>query len=281
MTTTPPPTEYFTGIFYNPNFWLTGGTLSEDDANVLYLRKTTPDTATALETFSSGLSTQSMTAPLLSTDVLLFQDQTAGTVKIHKNTLSVHVSNVDCQGSAINNASTPLNGPITIGSSQTGAAGTIGIGTNAARTGAITIGANSCTVNLGGHLTPTYTTMPNTTAEVGMITSITPSAGLTVGTSYGLIGVLTSIPIGVWLIQGSVTLPVAVAGTVVTLTLNSSAAINNAAKSSGVVTTAGAVSVEVTLLTSHATATNYGLYAIATTAATVITNPRFIYTRIA
>jgi hypothetical protein len=222
-----------------------------------------------------------MTAPSLASDVLLFQNQTAGTVKIHKNTLSVHVSNIDCQGSAINNANTPLNGAISIGSSQTGTGGTISIGANAARTGAITIGANACTVNLGGHLTPTYTSMPNSTAEVGMITSITPSAGLTVGTSYGLIGVLTSIPIGVWLIQGSVTLPIAVAGTVVTLTLNSSAAINNAAKSSGVVTTAGTVSVEVTLLTSHGSATNYGLYAIATTAGTVITNPRFIYTRLA
>jgi hypothetical protein len=282
MTTTLPPSENFTGIFYNPAFWTTASSsLTLEDANALYLRKTTPDTATALETFSSGLSTQSMTAPDLAGDVLLFQNQTAGTLKLATAARSVHVSNIDCQGNAINTATVVTNSTLSIGSLQTGAAGILNLGTNALRTGPVNIGANNCTVNLGGHLTPTYTTMPNSTSEVGMKTVTTPSTGLSLGTSYTLMGPAVSIPIGVWLIQGSVTLPVTVVGTVVTITLNTALSLNQDAKSSGVVTTAGGVSVEVSLVVSQATATTWGLYGSATTASTTVTNPRFIYTRIA
>lgn len=51
------PTYYFNGINFNPSFYETNsnGGLSESVANGLYLRKTVPDTATALETFSSGI----------------------------------------------------------------------------------------------------------------------------------------------------------------------------------------------------------------------------------
>lgn len=279
MTTGLPPTQYFPGIFYNSEFWTTDTTaLTQETANDLYLRKTTPDTATALETFSAGISTQSQTAPSLSTDVLLYQNQTAGTIKLGTSARSVHLSNIDCQGSVINNASAPANGAITIGSSQI--AGTIDIGTNAGRTGAITIGAGNCTLNFGGHLTPTYTTMPNLTSEIGMISSVTPSTGLALGTSLGLLGSLTSIPAGVWLLQGNIQLPTTTAGSVVVLTINTSAAANPAGTGSSVVQGAGASYLNVSLMISQSSAGSWGLYASATAAAT-ISNVRFIYTRIA
>ena len=279
MTTTLPPSENFTGIFYNPAFWTTASSsLTLEDANDLYLRKTTPDTATAIETFSAGVSTQSMTSPNLAADVTLFPSQTAGTIRIASSARSVHVSNIDCQGNSINNASAPANGALTIGSSQI--AGTIDIGTNAGRTGAITIGANNCTVNLGGHLTPTYTTMPNATSEVGMISTVTPATGLALGTGLGLLGSLTSIPAGVWLLQGNIQLPTATAGSVVVLTINTSGAANPAATVSAVVQGAGAGYINVSYMLSQSTSGSWGLYASATSAAT-ISNPRFIYTRIA
>jgi hypothetical protein len=135
MTTIPPPSQQFTGLFYNPSFWISSTTsLTQDVANTLYLRKTTTDFASALETFNGGISSQSMTAPSLTADVILFPNQTAGTLRLASAARSVHCSNVDCQGSSINNASTPANGAISIGSSQTGTGGTISIGTNAART---------------------------------------------------------------------------------------------------------------------------------------------------
>jgi hypothetical protein len=281
MTTTLPPSENFTGIFYNPAFWTTASSsLTLEDANALYLRKKTPDTATAIETFASGISTQSMTAPSLSSDVTLFPNQTSGTLKLASSARSVHVSNIDCQGSGINNASAPANGALTIGANQTGAAGTISIGTNAARTGAITIGANLNTINLGGYLTPTYTTMPPTNTQIGyrLSTSLTNT---TVGTAATIIaGTFPTIPAGVWLIQGYATLPVAT-GVVVHLTINNSAAINTGAVNSAPTnaTNNGYISVS-TVQAFTSTQTTWGLYG-AGSASAALTNISILITRIA
>ena len=55
-----PPTYYFSGLNFNPAFYETEG-ITESQANALYLRKTVPDTATALETFDFGIVTPSIT----------------------------------------------------------------------------------------------------------------------------------------------------------------------------------------------------------------------------
>jgi hypothetical protein len=69
----------YIGITYNSQFFVeeTGG-LSEAQANALYLRKTFPDTATALETFNSGVKTDSISS--ISTNGNLFNDTGAGTL---------------------------------------------------------------------------------------------------------------------------------------------------------------------------------------------------------
>jgi len=56
-----PPDIYFNGINFNSSFYVedTAG-FTESQANALYLRKTITDTATALETFSSGLETTTL-----------------------------------------------------------------------------------------------------------------------------------------------------------------------------------------------------------------------------
>ena len=220
MTTVPPPSQSFSGLFYNPSFWISSETtLSQAVANTLYLRKTTTDFASALETFNGGISTQSMTAPSLTSNVTLFGSQTAGTLVLATSARSVHVSNIDCQGNAINNASTPANGALTIGASQTGAAGTISIGTNAARTGAITVGSNNCTVNVGGHLTPTYTIAP-AAGEIGfrllLTNTYSTNTGLTSGTTLSPAPINQVLPFGIWLVQGCLRL-------IITATTNISA----------------------------------------------------------
>lgn len=218
MTTTLPPTQQFTGIFYNPEFWTSDtSSLTRTVADTLYLEKTTPDTATALQTFSAGLSTQSMTAPSLTSNVTLFGSQTAGTLVLATTARSVHVSNIDCQGNAINNATTPAAGALTFGASQT--TGTIEIGKNASRTGAITIGHNNCTVNIGGHLTPTYTIAP-AAGEIGFRLLLTntygTNTGLTSGTTLSPAPINQVLPFGIWLVQGCLRL-------IITATTNISA----------------------------------------------------------
>ena len=58
MSSNNPPYPYFNGIAYNSAFFVTSGTgLTVSQANAKYLQKTTPDTATALETFQAGVQT--------------------------------------------------------------------------------------------------------------------------------------------------------------------------------------------------------------------------------
>jgi hypothetical protein len=58
MSSANPPYPYYNGIPFNPSFFTsdTGTGLTETAANALYLRKTTPDAATDLETFNGGIS---------------------------------------------------------------------------------------------------------------------------------------------------------------------------------------------------------------------------------
>jgi hypothetical protein len=58
-----PPYYSFTGINFNSGFFTTPTTgLTETQANAIYLRKTTPDTASALETFTGGIKTDTIDA---------------------------------------------------------------------------------------------------------------------------------------------------------------------------------------------------------------------------
>ena len=69
MSSFPPPYPYFLGIIYDSEFFKqtsSGSGLSISQTNARYLQKTTPDTATALETFNGGINTTTLTASGLS-----------------------------------------------------------------------------------------------------------------------------------------------------------------------------------------------------------------------
>ena len=55
MSSNEPPIYYFSNIDFNSSFF-DSTSISISKANSLYLRKTVPDTATSLETFSGGIS---------------------------------------------------------------------------------------------------------------------------------------------------------------------------------------------------------------------------------
>ena len=55
MASNEPPSYYFSNIDFNSSFF-DSTSISISKANSLYLRKTVPDTATSLETFSGGIS---------------------------------------------------------------------------------------------------------------------------------------------------------------------------------------------------------------------------------
>ena len=66
MSSANAPYPYFNGITYNSSFFSSSSSsstgLTQEQANSLYLRKTTTDTATALETFSGGISSTTIQA---------------------------------------------------------------------------------------------------------------------------------------------------------------------------------------------------------------------------
>ena len=279
MTTVPPPTEQFTGVYYNPSFWISSDTtLSQSVANTLYLRKTTTDSASALETFNGGIASQNIAATSLTTQANLFTTQTSGTVQLGNTSVSVHCSNIDCNGNTINNATSPASGNISICNNQT--SGNLSLGTNASRTGAITIGGNANTINLGGYLTPTYATMPSSNTQIGYKLS-TALTNTTVGVSATIIaGTFPTIPAGVWLIQGYAMLPTAT-GNVVHLTINNSLAINTGAVNSAPTNATNNAYVEVSTVQAFTTTqTTWGLYAQAT-ASSALTNISIVITRLA
>jgi len=146
MTSLPPPTYYFNGIYFNPAFYNPSSSgLTTSTANALYLRKTYADTASSLETFSAGIATNNVNTTTLASNLLIGSstntgtitistintgnsdstpaisigtDSGAKTIKINNSTNSVHLSSLDCTGAGLNNV-TPTSGPIYIGNAQT------------------------------------------------------------------------------------------------------------------------------------------------------------------
>jgi len=153
MSSSIPPTYYFSGINFNPSFYDnvdSGLTLST--ANSLYLNKASADTSAVLETFTAGISTASINSSSTASNFALIPVLTGNmgigtvaptgtavkTIQLGESTVtSVHVGGIDCTANAINNAVTPAGGNLSIGSTQVG--GILNLGTNASRSGIINI----------------------------------------------------------------------------------------------------------------------------------------------
>ena len=86
MVSFSPPYPYFTGIIYDSAYFNSSSSLTQAQANALYLKKSSPDTATAVETFNAGIITKGLLgdhAVLTATDLttwnnfnVLFTDMT-------------------------------------------------------------------------------------------------------------------------------------------------------------------------------------------------------------
>ena len=84
MTSANPPYPYYNGIAYNSAYFITsnGSGLTQAKANTLYLQKTTPDTATAVETFSSGITTNTINTTGVGSTLNMGESITTGSVNI-------------------------------------------------------------------------------------------------------------------------------------------------------------------------------------------------------
>ena len=218
MTSANAPYPYFNGIKYNKLFFsATTSGLTQAQANTLYLQKTVPDSAIALETFSNGLLTSSVESLTALTPVTMGTNTSLGV-----NIGRAGANNTITGLTTFLNGTFDINGAIDVPTSLTSlpicpnSNGTITIGTNATRTAAITIGANTSPITLNGsgvtcsggltiggsnNITLGNGTVAPTSTQLGYKLPIT-----VVANSY-LAGVQTtirsaSVPPGVWSIQG-------------------------------------------------------------------------------
>ena len=150
MSEEQPPIYYFTNIDFNSSFYDTEA-FTETQANALYLRKTTPDTATALETFNVGILSSSLDSLTPTSDLNIAATQTTGDINIANGAARggsaiVNISSGTNNSSSVNiMTGTNTNGTFSL---RTGSGfGAINIGTGA-NTGSITIGSNNNVTNL-------------------------------------------------------------------------------------------------------------------------------------
>ena len=158
-----PPEYYFPNIDFNPSFYAddTGG-LSQETANTLYLRKTVPDTAIALETFTAGIKTPSIASTGTGASNLL-------NIGVDPRTVAGAIHHYSDGDNCVAGAGVHLNNGLNNNSATnihngTGAnaTGTVNIMSGSANSGTITIGnetTNNTTTTLQGNTTITKPTI--------------------------------------------------------------------------------------------------------------------------
>lgn len=165
MSIEQPPIYYFTNIDFNSSFYDTEA-FTETQANALYLRKRTPDTATALETFNAGILSGSIN-PITSSSTLNIGTTTvAGNINIGTGAVrggDINIGdgtnpsgNIDINSGSTNGTNTNINTGATT-------SGQVNLMTGSA-TGFVNIasGSGSARVNIGSGTTTGLITIGNT-----------------------------------------------------------------------------------------------------------------------
>ena len=307
-----PPTYYFNGIGFNSSFYtVTLIGITQAQANALYLQKTTPDTATAVETFSSGILTTSVDVPTSSSNMNIANGLSSGTINfgianvrtgiihigdgnnlsaganIHINNGTSNASNTNIMnGSTTSGACNIMTGNTCTGSVNiaTGSgSSTVNIGTGTT-TGVISLGNSANSVTFGSPLNLSYTpSLITQTTQLGYTISGS-TTGLPTSTTSGTYNNFSKIVlpiVGVWLLNGNMqfinapaTIQLSIANT------TTSPTVGNFDSNCGSIVTAPAYgTTNVTRVTSSSSLT---WYLVATSgASTSVQNVYFTATRIA
>ena len=162
-----------------------------------YGAKASLNTWDLLQTFTSGISSQSIVAPTIANPVSLYTTNT-GAITIGSGATTTGIGNYTFLANDINHIS-PTNA-IVIGLSQTN--GALNLGTNPARTGNINIGANSMSVKFGGWIWFNYSTLPTLNQYCGARVQLATASNITIPTTVGNI-MTFNLPFGSWIVEYS------------------------------------------------------------------------------
>ena len=273
MSAESPPIYYFTNINFNSSFYDPANTgLTQTQANALYLRKTTPDTASAIETFAGGVLTDTINSITAGSnmaiasnhageDLFLAQNITSGDIYIGVNASAttgrsgtIHIgdgNNLTGGIIHINNGTTNAsNTNINNGTTTTG---TVNIMTGNTSTGTINLatGSGSAKVNIGSGTSTGLITLGNTANIVSFncppALSYNPSLigstqlgynGLVPASITNIVGLTDSpvmsivLPIGIWLLQAQIIFNLTANGPIYAAISSTTPLIDNACCSS-------------------------------------------------
>lgn len=205
MTSSNPPYPYYNGIEYNSSFFTsnTGSGLTQAKANALYLQKTTTDTATALETFNSGIKTDNIGA--ITTTSSIYTDlTTSNTLNIGQGTYECNVGNsssttsVGESGSTVRIGNAMTNGLLQMGTGLSTSNTRIAIGSKnvvPSTANNILIGASGNTTTLAStdtfiNLLNTNTINPTTSGGTIQIGHIATNTNVEIASQVGRLSVL-------------------------------------------------------------------------------------------
>jgi len=194
MASYTPPIESLP-IFDNEVFQSTNNStvLTVGTANLLYLRKTFTDTATALETFSAGILTNLLNPITASSTIDIATNSTGviniGTLGGRSTVIHIGDGNSNIAGGAVhinNGTNTASNVQILNGSGSTGT---------------ITLGSTTSTLTVNSPISMGYSTLPSYgNSDIGKVYFYTYSS-TTLPTSPASVGTITITTAGVYVIN--------------------------------------------------------------------------------
>lgn len=171
MTTAPPPEYYFTGIEFNPDFFEdVTETITKKECDARYLIKVQQDTATATETFTGGIKTNTIESITPAATFIFLNNQTG----------ILHIGTADNR-----------TGNINIANTQTTGTGNIVIGSNA-----LTTGSQDITINRP--LTIGYTSTSSFNQLGNFQQFYSNNITMASSTSFTQIWDTPSLPIGIY-----------------------------------------------------------------------------------
>ena len=145
MTEAKPPDFYFDGIVFNTQYFKESNEpLTKDESDARYLIKTQPDTATALQSFSAGISATTVSATGAISGATVSATTVSATGDLSGATVTasgvITGATVECTTIKVNTyQSKSINQPLTLGNNQTSVDARMDIGCNVGRNANINI----------------------------------------------------------------------------------------------------------------------------------------------
>ena len=211
MTEAKPPEFYFNGIVFNTQYFKESNEfLTKDESDARYLIKTQPDTATALQTFSNGLTfSGEINGPTIRCTSIRTNDYQSSSIS---QLLTIGNNQTNATATLAIGCNIVRNGDINIANTQTTGTANIVIGSNV-----LTTGSQSITFNRP--LTIGYTVNPTSLSQIGgstFINGTTQSYGIGTTGSSKTLAVLNNIPIGIYQLFYNISTIITVAPAVLT-----------------------------------------------------------------